>query len=266
MSGGIRVESRESFDYCWIGRTQNKSQLCVARENVVILTEPKQAEETIKVTFYAYNKATKIYDNKGTIIFRVAIPDGKQKEIGYTLAVQSVCLAPPADGTARWDQGTPQPMLSVEVSVSLPYFVWDVAAEYAAISHQIRTASSKIETALTSANNMPGCDHCEWFVRQSQMEYEWPFCMPGCTGIRQAGYGVPTVAMVDALIKHACVLCGFSAEKFAECRDNDIRQRVIEGLACVAMGAAGYSNGYSNEVCRHVGCGKPWGGTCVCVY
>lgn len=257
MACQIQIRVDGDVEYCWIGRT-NKTiaphgQLYViGNDNTITLTEPrvlKTSKETFKVTLYSYSTDKKIFQNKGTFLFRVGVPDGSHKDIGYTLDTKSVSLLPPSQKNERWDHGIETPFFKVNITVCLPFFVEDVYDEYKKLSEDIQRLSSRIEESLYSTTQIKGCDNCEWFVRQSQNEYEWPFCMPGCTGIRQAGYGIPTLCMINALVEHACLLCGFSYDVFKTMSPHSKEYtNILLALSCIAMGASGYSNGYSTEV------------------
>lgn len=253
----INISIHGNADYCWIGRTDKQisqyGQLYViGKDNQIQLQEPtiaNTASETFKITLYTYDKDDQIFKNNGTFLFTVRIPDATTKDIGYTLETKSVCLLPPIQKNDRWDMGIETDVFPISVNVCLPFFVENAYIKYKEISKQIQHNSESLEYTLSSSTDIPGCNNCEWFVRQSQNEYEWPFCMPGCTGIRQAGYGIPSVCMINSLIEHACVLCGFSYPMF-KALDTKGKEynNVLHALSCIAMGAAGYSNGYSVEV------------------
>jgi len=261
MARSIQIVIDGDVDYCWVGRTHTSVSspthlYAIGANNTLTLPEPDitpTSTETFKLTLYTYAPTTNIYQNKGTVLFRVGVPDkntlayNHKQRVGYTLDTQSVYLSPPIRHNERWDRGVETPVFTIHISVSLPFFVTDVFDEYKTLSTKIQHLSSALERSLSSTSSIEGCDNCEWFVRQSQMEYEWPFCMPGCTGIRQAGYGIPTMQMIDALVQHACALCGFSYDRFVACENPKQKENVLQALACVAMGAAGFSNGYSTE-------------------
>lgn len=257
MACTIEIDVKGNVDYCWIGRTDKHiaktSQLyVVGKDNTIQISEPtlvNTANETFKITLYTYDKDKGFFKNNGTFLFRVCVPDKTKSNIGYTLETKSVCLLPPVQKNDRWDNGIETDVFPVSITVCLPYFVQDVYQEYKSLSKQIQKSSESLERTLYSTTAIPNCNNCEWFVRQSQNEYEWPFCMPGCTGIRQAGYGIPSLCMVNALVDHACFLCGFSYKMFTTLDPASTQyNNVLHAISCIAMGAAGYSNGYSTEV------------------
>lgn len=77
------------------------------------------------------------------------------------------------------------------------------------------------------------------------MEYEWPFPMPGATGIRQAGYGTPEDATIEALVRHAQALCGFNEALYSS---DTHSKNSIEALAVLTATGYGFANGYMQEV------------------
>lgn len=122
-----------------------------------------------------------------------------------------------------------------------------VVEEYESKSKRVISLASKIEQTLDSSTSIPNCNNCVGFIRTSQMEYEYPFAMPGATGIRQAACGNYSPDVINGLVEHGMVLCGFDEQMFKKA-SRKIRRRVIEGLFSVSMGAAGYACGYEHEI------------------
>lgn len=235
------------IDYAWVTSRSQTSLLLPDHNGVLKIPEPstKSPSTIYKITLYAFQN--NIFKNMGTLLIRIFIPSASftRKSI-YNYKTHSVYFKKPDQDGLSWKFGTKTNVVSVTMHTRLPFVAESVLSRYEKLALKMCTDSERI--SLRSSTQLKGCDHCDWFVRTYQMEYEWPFAMPGACGIRQAQYGTPTPQTLSALVLQAALLCGFNEHEFTASNNQRHKTNAIEALAVLTATGYGYANGYKTEV------------------
>jgi len=262
---GITITVENNIQYCWASVYDKKLNTHktyfiskfinnTTQKSAVIEYDLTSTHIICKITAYVASKKsddTPYFSNHGTILFEIRpnsendLPCSRDLRIDFQRMTPSKNKNGEYDSSVAWEFCQTEKTSTIYIQNATLGCVFNICASYAKEAQSIFTDTRGLCQRLQDAK-INGCiENLTGFIRNSEYDFDMPFCMPGAVGIRfmrDGKYGLRTWIQMVYL---SCSLCGFKQYQFDGSTPTQ-KQSTLCALSIIAMGST-WSSGYEYE-------------------
>ena len=207
-----------------------------------------------KITAYVTAKKpdnTSYFSNHGTVLFEIRLnsetdlPCYRERYIDFQRMVPNKTKTGEVDSSVAWEFCQSEKTSAVLIQNSTLGCVFNICDSYTKEAKTIFTSTRGLCQQLKDAKIKNCSNNLIGFIRNSEYDFDMPFCMPGAVGIQFMRDGIYGLRTWIQMVYLSCSLCGFKQSLF-DVSSPIQKQSTLCALSIIAMGST-WSSGYEYE-------------------